>query len=236
MRELSRDGRTGWTSLAAGIASASLILAVGGGSVARAQTADGETPAEETVCDEEMGALKGLCNAYCEAMDCHLDEGIHASPEACGRVLENYHKKSGNIDPPCLEAGCAETAAREADAAFYECLESPKCDERTCIKIAQSTFNIAFAACQKQCLPECKQEYDECLVLAGGDKEAARLCKIRLTECTDACMEEPGKYVPPKDMCQDPPQKCIPSGDVCDPKIPCCTNGATCETREFICK
>ncbi len=35
-----------------------------------AQTPDGETPAEEVVCADETGAAKGLCNAYCEAMDC----------------------------------------------------------------------------------------------------------------------------------------------------------------------
>ena len=34
-----------------------------------AQTADGETPAQEPVCDELNGALYGLCVAYCEAMD-----------------------------------------------------------------------------------------------------------------------------------------------------------------------
>lgn len=37
---------------------------------AMAGTADGLTPAEETVCDDAglSGAPWGLCNAYCEAM------------------------------------------------------------------------------------------------------------------------------------------------------------------------
>jgi len=35
-----------------------------------AQTPDETTPAEETVCDLYEGAAFGLCNAYCEAMDC----------------------------------------------------------------------------------------------------------------------------------------------------------------------
>ena len=35
-----------------------------------AQTPDGLTPSEETVCDRYEGNAFGLCNAYCEAMDC----------------------------------------------------------------------------------------------------------------------------------------------------------------------
>jgi hypothetical protein len=53
-----------------------------------AQTADGETPAEEPVCDDLNGALYGLCVAYCEAMDCHLGDQF-ASDRACERVLTN---------------------------------------------------------------------------------------------------------------------------------------------------
>jgi hypothetical protein len=66
------------------------------------QTPDGMTPAEETVCDDAnlTGALWGLCNAYCEAMDCDIDSH-HASQTACDRVLENFLKKSGGVAPPC---------------------------------------------------------------------------------------------------------------------------------------
>lgn len=38
-----------------------------------AQTPDGTTPAEETICDGLEGAAFGLCNAYCEAKDCDLN-------------------------------------------------------------------------------------------------------------------------------------------------------------------
>jgi hypothetical protein len=65
-----------------------------------AQTADGETPAEETVCDDLNGALYGLCVAYCEAMGCHLDDQF-ASDQACERVLTNYMSHSGGDMPPC---------------------------------------------------------------------------------------------------------------------------------------
>ena len=66
-----------------------------------AQTSDGITPADEMVCEEaEMGgALKGLCNAYCEAMDC--DEDQNANINACVSVYGKFLKKSGGIEPPC---------------------------------------------------------------------------------------------------------------------------------------
>jgi len=38
-----------------------------------ATTPDGETPAEESVCDGLPDAQFGICNAYCEAMDCDSD-------------------------------------------------------------------------------------------------------------------------------------------------------------------
>jgi hypothetical protein len=65
-----------------------------------AQTADGETPAEEPVCDDLNGALYGLCVAYCEAMDCHLGDQF-ASDRACERVLTNYMSHSDGEMPPC---------------------------------------------------------------------------------------------------------------------------------------
>ncbi len=65
-----------------------------------AQTADGMTPAEETVCDGQSGALWGLCVAYCEAMDCDSPFPF-ADEEACERVLANYMIKAGGEMPPC---------------------------------------------------------------------------------------------------------------------------------------
>jgi hypothetical protein len=66
----------------------------------QAQTADGQTPAEEHVCDGKSGALWGLCVSYCEAMDC--DSGSpHAADEACDQVFANYLRKSEWEVPPC---------------------------------------------------------------------------------------------------------------------------------------
>jgi hypothetical protein len=48
-----------------------------------ALTPDGEPPSVETFCDDNFaGRLRGLCNAFCEAMDCDsLD--AKASMKAC---------------------------------------------------------------------------------------------------------------------------------------------------------
>lgn len=59
-----------------------------------ASTPDGQTPAEESVCDSHTGAAFGLCNAYCEAMDCD-SASPHASARACARVAEHFERITG---------------------------------------------------------------------------------------------------------------------------------------------
>ena len=82
----------------------SLLLTFG--VTAFSQTPDGETPAVEDVCDVDglTGAAWGLCNAYCEAMDC--DEEPQASDAACNKVLESFRDETDGNDPPCLEEVC----------------------------------------------------------------------------------------------------------------------------------
>lgn len=100
-----------------GIVCLFFVLAVCTGT-AWAQTPDGETPAEETVCDGLEGNLFGLCNAYCEAMDCD-SEDPNASERACDRVLENFLDAGG--EPPCTAAGsCCEVH------------DTPGCDDAGC--------------------------------------------------------------------------------------------------------
>ena len=75
-----------------------------------AQTPDWMTPAVETICDNESGAAFGLCNAYCEAMDCELaNDGDPqtepaASQNACDKVRGKYQHYTGK-DLPC-EVSC----------------------------------------------------------------------------------------------------------------------------------
>ena len=77
----------------------SLALLVSWTGAASAKTPDGLPPSVETVCDNETGAAFGLCNAYCEAMDC--DSGApQASQKACDKVRDNFVKQTGEA-PPC---------------------------------------------------------------------------------------------------------------------------------------
>jgi hypothetical protein len=85
--------------------------------VAFAQTADGVTPAEETVCDplNEAGVTKGLyglCVAFCEAQDLGDENGAITEAELgaldgtapSGKILLSYNRKMQELDPPmpCL--------------------------------------------------------------------------------------------------------------------------------------
>ena len=85
--------------------------------LALAQTPDGETPANEDVCDvlqadDVTKGLYGLCVAFCEAQDIadFSDPITPADLEALedaipsGRILINYNKKKQEGDPemPCV--------------------------------------------------------------------------------------------------------------------------------------
>ena len=75
-------------------------------SAVHTKTPDRKTPAEEIVCDDLNGALFGLCNAYCEALDC--DSGVpQASDRACQQVLANFMKKSGGEMLPSCDTSAA---------------------------------------------------------------------------------------------------------------------------------
>jgi hypothetical protein len=72
----------------------SVLLCV---NIANAKTPDGETPSVETICDmfsENRGPAFGLCNAYCEAMDCG-DPNQAASDRACIRINANFQRHTG---------------------------------------------------------------------------------------------------------------------------------------------
>ena len=80
-------------------------------SFSAARTPDGQTPAEETACDGLHGAAFGLCNAYCEAMDCDSVEA-NAAPQACEQVLANWESATDGATIPCEPVdGCPCAAA-----------------------------------------------------------------------------------------------------------------------------
>ena len=83
------------------------------GMPANAQTPDGQTPAEESVCDvlsDATPGLQGLCNAFCEAQDADIGyiSGDILAKASHARLLANYNKKkqAGDPDMPCLRSAC----------------------------------------------------------------------------------------------------------------------------------
>jgi dienelactone hydrolase len=54
---------------------------------------------DPTVCQGEHGRAFGLCNAYCEAMDCDWD--LNAPEDDCADVKSNYQRLTGEEELPC---------------------------------------------------------------------------------------------------------------------------------------
>ncbi|MEN8264566.1 MAG: hypothetical protein ABFR82_14005 [Nitrospirota bacterium] len=53
----------------------------------------------QSACDGLAGASYGLCNAYCEAMDCSSDNP-QASEAACDKIYDKFVQIQGEM-PPC---------------------------------------------------------------------------------------------------------------------------------------
>lgn len=101
------------------LSAASIVVLVGiMGNTAVANTPDGETPANEFVCNALQGGspgLYGLCVAYCEAQDLDII-GDKETPN--NKILTNYRKKmqAGDPDMPCLQTPCSCWTQAELDA------------------------------------------------------------------------------------------------------------------------
>jgi hypothetical protein len=101
-----------------GLSTITLILVLSGlaTTVAFANgTPDGETPANENVCDEVFFAtpgLYGLCVAFCEAQDCEATidpatgevEFEANCKTSSSKILANYNRRKSSADPtmPCV--------------------------------------------------------------------------------------------------------------------------------------
>ena len=120
--------------LALGILMASTVFA---------KTPDGQPPSEETVCDSQTGAAFGLCNAYCEAMDCD-SPAPQASATACSRVQENFLRITGQplpCDVPCPCAGQLPVFAAivNGTAPAAQCISD---SSTVSVTLADNTFTI----------------------------------------------------------------------------------------------
>lgn len=153
----------------------SFVVSVG--LVAGAQTPDGETPAEEEVCDKYVGegARHGLCIAYCEAQDCETFK----DDDSCRRIERNFINYSvkkgyvkgkpkpgmGTID--CRVTGCSLEDQKLCGGKEIDCLI-----EKECTKICTRTFEgyspegkplcAEGAKCERRCTPDSECEINAC--------------------------------------------------------------------------
>ena len=155
-----------------------IVLSLCSWSLAYGQTADGVTPAEESICDKAVytGALWGLCNAYCEAMDCD-SKAVNAADVACAKVLDNFISKSGGKEPPCEVFGIPCEKLCEIEA---------KRDQEIC----EIQYEKALKACKedKICLEEAGLIYDNCV---DNVDVSAMLCMAdcKGLDCATDCYE-----------------------------------------------
>ena len=69
-----------------------------------AQTPDGQTPVEETYCDQYSGRKFGICNAWYEAMDCNNPAHKASACDNLKAMLDDLSvdtSPSGDITTPC---------------------------------------------------------------------------------------------------------------------------------------
>lgn len=131
-------------------------------SASMAKTPDGQTPSEETICDVETGAAFGLCNAYCEAMDCDSPD-TRANQRACDRVAQNFMDKTDRM-VTCEAALCRVDCQETLDTAMGVCAS----DQETCIDGCANTS-------PEECLEGCNAAAEIC---AGTAIEAHGNCVL----------------------------------------------------------
>jgi len=148
-----------------------------GAAPAMAQTSDGLTPAVETLCDNLEGNLFGMCNAYCEAMDCHLKDQ-NASDVACDKLLTKFMAAIGEV-PPCLN--CLTVCVADRQVELLKCLVEAGTDLKAqlrCDEAFKGQVRDCVRNCSKGCLKECKLSFD------------AKLMPAEYLTCVKACQPD----------------------------------------------
>ena len=151
-----------------------------------AQTPDGETPANEGVCDDLVAAtpgLYGLCIAFCEAQDCEpdfwADDPFADCRPSAPKLLERYNarKNAGDPDMPCIMEPCPCWAADELAA-----LRDPVDESVFCLIASGPGFHSSVLTLVSNSLPPYRLSLDSFF-----DFDLRRGCHYEY--------EEPGQYV-----------------------------------------
>jgi hypothetical protein len=170
-----------------------------------ARTPDGQTPAEESVCDGQSGAAFGLCNAYCEAQDCD----VHERP-SCEQLRRNFEKKTGQTLFPC-DPFCGDG---EVNQDFEECDGDDD------------------AACPGLCLQDCacfEPELPDCVCYFSSDCPQGNTCDYGNPFGSLCTFKEPKPKGVIGGGCNEPDSNI---GQVCDGLCVSPANGSSCGTED----
>ena len=141
----------------------SLVFSFALASVAK-KTPDGQTPAEETVCDGLQGAAFGLCNAFCEAQDCDY---LDVLTNSCWHLLENYQKITDFPGPPCVCRDVCIAHRRACIADNIEYCTNPENFRPECVVCPDAIVDgecTVRPLCRQRCLERaCAPQFDECI-------------------------------------------------------------------------
>ena len=79
----------------------------------------GQANAEQwNICNGQIGAAYGLCNAYCNAMECASISPM-ATEAACARVSDLYEQLTGTLPPTAIR--CPVWTHEELEATYSQC-------------------------------------------------------------------------------------------------------------------
>ena len=149
------------------------------GAVSIAQTPDGITPSEEMGCDGLLRAAFGLCNAYCEALDCNSNVGYEQHPNACDNVLGNYQDITGYPGPPC---SCYSVCQRESNMCYADCGTDTACQNICC-----NNHKTCSTECCDQAKDQNRVRVERCVKKCKGDEECIIDCSTGILCGTPAC-------------------------------------------------
>lgn len=161
----------------------SLALLVSWTGAASAKTPDGMPPSVETVCDNETGAAFGLCNAYCEAMDCD-SPNHHASDNGCEHVKANFERKTGRPLPCEVQCPCFEQFDLFADIQSGAATVSQCFIEPTVISVITDSDAFALVVANTPDMaPFCSVNFEQFFELTATEE---LVCRVALRLASEA--------------------------------------------------
>lgn len=117
-----------------------LFLSIGATADAQLPKADDFVPVYPSECNGLDCSAYGLCEPYCEDLNCDTKEGFEKNPEICTTLLYKYQEKTGYPGPPCV---CNDVCVDEQ----LECKSECKPDDLDCLNDCCTDF----AQCEIDC-------------------------------------------------------------------------------------